>query len=88
MKYVVFRNGFADEADVCETLADAQSILQERYDDDPHYFEVHEYNVHEIGNKLPISFTPQTLVVGSITEIPAPLPGESVTDYAARITAR
>lgn len=42
--------------------------------------------VYEIGEEVKIKASPVEYAVEKPTDIPPPLPGESVTDYARRIT--
>ena len=88
--FVVFRDEFRDEADVCDTLEEVRQLLQERFDENPDYFQnylIDQYQVRAIGEAQALSFIPAKLTIGPVRDdIPAPLPGETVTDYARRIT--
>jgi len=87
--FVVFHNERRDEADVCETLDDVRHVINERRDDDPAYFDEYiasQMRIYTLGEQVPFTFIPARFEMGVNPDIPAPLPGESVTDYAKRIT--
>jgi hypothetical protein len=79
MAYVIVRDGFHDEADFCETLSDVQSVLQERFDDDPEYFQqiAGDFTIYEVDKAKTVnfSFQPAKLVIdglnlGPVAETP------------------
>lgn len=77
---------------VFDTLKEVETYLcneAEEYDDD-YLFDnfVNGLTIYEIENIVPhkLERGAAKVMLGVTTEIPAPLPGESVTDYAARIT--
>ena len=74
-------------------MAEVQRELSTRaddYADDEYSFDnwKDEIQVFELGETVAVKLERKvTATVGLPVEIPAPLPGESVTDYAKRITA-
>lgn len=87
------RQGDNDAAETFNTLTDLQKEVTrraDRFDTDDYDFETWqgELEAFEIATEIPLTIEKTTtVVVGVPVAIPAPNPGESVTDYARRITA-
>jgi hypothetical protein len=89
--FVVFDNERRDEADICDSLDEVKRVIEERRDNDGDYFDNYvapRIEVYKLGERVPFTLVPAQFKLGdpNSTEIPAPLPGETVSDYARRIT--
>lgn len=85
---VVSHYGEIRETSALNTVQDALDVVQEQADDDGDDYNASRMKIFAVGDEIPFVVKSSEITVSLATnsEIPAPLAGETVSDYARRLT--
>ena len=87
MRYIVTSFYGDIMSGILEDEDSLEEYMQDELDGNDSYH-VERLTVIELGDEVKFTVQPAKITLRSASvDIPAPMPGESVTDYAARITA-
>lgn len=84
-KFVVIDPNYDYELRVCDTIEEALDVIQEFVENDGDSYRAQRQQIFALGEEIPFTITDPSVTLTNHF-IPAPLPGETVSDYARRIT--